>query len=401
MLYKKVSLLAFALFWITLVQAQDSIYKELQTQLILANDGDTLELPAGIFYFKKSLSMEGKNNVTIRGKGIGKTVFNFKQQRAGAEGIRVTNGNNITLEGFTVQDASGDAIKVNEVEGVVFRRIRTEWMGTPKATNGAYGLYPVVCHRILVEYCEAKGATEAGIYVGQSQDVIVRYCEVDQNVAGIQIENSLRVDVHHNLVNNNAMGILVFNLPAISLQGRKIRVYKNQLYRNNFKNLASPGNYVASIPSGTGMLVMATQEVEIFDNTFTYNQTVGTGILSNRLVNKRYKKYNAYASGISIYRNTYQRALKPAAFTGRFAGLKILPKAIPHILFDGVTHPTKKGAQPLCIQNNQVLDQAPLFANINAANGFKHIRNNEKKYHCTLPKLQKVWLESARESSEE
>ncbi|EAY27394.1 parallel beta-helix domain-containing protein [Microscilla marina] len=395
MLYKQISLWILLLLWSAFAQGQDSVYKQLQTQLIMVADGGTIELPAGTYYFKKSLSMEGKNNITIRGKGINKTILNFKKQQAGAEGIRVTNGNNIVLEGFTVQDALGDAIKVSETEGVVFRRIRTEWTGTPKASNGAYGLYPVVCHKVLVEHCEARGATEAGIYVGQSQDVIVRYCEVDQNVAGIQVENSLRVDVYHNLVNNNAMGILVFNLPAISLHGKKIRVYKNNLYRNNYKNFASQGNYVATIPSGTGILVMAAQEVEIFENTFINNHTVGTGITSNYTVDKRYKKYyNAYASGISIYHNTYQRELKPTVFSRRFSGLEIKPNAVPHILFDGITNPAKPAQKVLCMRNNQVLDQAPLFADIDAIGGFKHIRKNEKKYNCTLRKLDKVWLNS-------
>jgi parallel beta-helix repeat protein len=389
---QKVGLLCLAICFWMFSYGQDSVYRQIQTQLIMVADGDTVELPRGTFYFKKSLSMEGKNNVTIRGKGIGKTVFSFKQQQTGAEGIRVTNGNNIILEGFTVQDASGDAIKVSETIGVVFRRVRTEWTGKPKATNGAYGLYPVVCQKVLAEYCEAKGATEAGIYVGQSQDVVIRYCEVNQNVAGIQIENSLRVDAYCNLVNNNAMGVLVFNLPAISLRGSKIRVYQNNIYRNNFQNLASKGNYVATIPSGTGVLVMAVQEVEIFENTFTNNQTLGTGILSSYPVDKRYKKYNAYASGINIYNNVYRRKLKPTIFSRRFSGLKLAVDEVPHILFDGVTNPAQKGKSVLCLRNNQVLDQSPLFANIDAANGFKHIRKNEKPYHCQLPKLPKVWV---------
>ncbi|WP_299458766.1 parallel beta-helix domain-containing protein [uncultured Microscilla sp.] len=393
MLYKQISLWILLLLWSAFAQGQDSVYKQLQTQLIKVTDGGIIELPTGTYYLKKSLSMEGKNNVTIRGKGIGKTILNFKQQQAGAEGIRVTNGNNIVLEDFTVQDALGDAIKISETEGVIFRRIRTEWTGAPKATNGAYGLYPVVCHKVLVEHCQARGATEAGIYVGQSQDVIVRYCEVDQNVAGIQIENSLRVDVHHNLVNNNAMGVLVFNLPAISLTGRKIRVYQNQLYRNNFQNFASQGNYVASIPSGTGILIMAAQEVEIFENTFTNNQTVGTGITSNHTVHKRYKKYyNAYASGISIHDNTYQRGLKPTVFSRRFSGLKLKPQAVPHIIFDGVTNPAKPTQQVLCIRDNRVQDKAPLFADINISQGFKNIRYNVRAYRCSLPKLKQVWV---------
>ena len=43
-----------------------------------------------------------------------------------------------------------------------------------------------------IEHCIAIGASDAGIYVGQSNNIIVRNCEVFQNVAGIEIENSIK-----------------------------------------------------------------------------------------------------------------------------------------------------------------------------------------------------------------
>ena len=35
---------------------------------------------------------------------------------------------------------------------------------------------------------------------------------------------------------------------------------------NNLKNFAPPGNIVATVPSGTGIMVLATSDVEIFNN---------------------------------------------------------------------------------------------------------------------------------------
>ena len=75
----------------------------------------------------RTLSMAGKKNITIRGKGVGKTVLSFKTQTSGAEGIRISNGENITLEDISVQDAKGDGIKVMDVRGINFRRVRAEW----------------------------------------------------------------------------------------------------------------------------------------------------------------------------------------------------------------------------------------------------------------------------------
>ena len=75
-------------------------------------------------------------------------------------------------------------------DGVVFRRVRVEWTNGPSSENGAYGLYPVECRNVLIEECVAIGASDAGIYVGQSVDVIVRRSRAEYNVAGIEIENT-------------------------------------------------------------------------------------------------------------------------------------------------------------------------------------------------------------------
>jgi parallel beta-helix repeat protein len=99
------------------------------------------------------------------------------------------------LEGFTVQDAKGDAIKTMHVTGITFRNVKAEWTGIPGPDNGGYGLYPVQCERVLIDQCEAIGASDAGIYVGQSKDIVVKNSKAFHNVAGIEIENSLRAEV--------------------------------------------------------------------------------------------------------------------------------------------------------------------------------------------------------------
>ena len=109
--------------------------------------------------------------------GMEKTILSFKGQTEGAEGLKITNGENITLEGFTVVDTKGDAIKVQSVDKLTFRNVKTDWSGRPKKSNGSYGFYPVQCKNVLLEDCIARGASDAGIYVGQSREVTVRRCE--------------------------------------------------------------------------------------------------------------------------------------------------------------------------------------------------------------------------------
>ena len=145
----------------------DASYQEtLMTELLDAKAGDVIEIPEGKFFFDRSLSLT-VDGVTIRGKGMDKTILSFKDQIAGAEGFLVT-ASDFTIEDLAIEDAKGDALKVNEGENIVIRRVRTEWTGGPKTENGAYGIYPVQTTNVLLESNVAIGASDAGIYVGQS-----------------------------------------------------------------------------------------------------------------------------------------------------------------------------------------------------------------------------------------
>lgn len=140
--------------------------------------------------------------------------------------------------------------------------------------------YPVNCDNVLIEGCEAIGASDAGIYVGQSRHVIVRNNLAFQNVAGIEIENTLYADVYDNEATQNTGGILVFDMPGlVQTNGGYIRVYNNNVHDNNLRNFAPEGNIVAEVPPGTGVLVLGTNHVEIFDNKIHFNRTIGTGVV--------------------------------------------------------------------------------------------------------------------------
>ena len=134
----------------------------------------------------------------------------------------------------------------------------------------------MLCTDVLIEDCKVSGASDAGIYVGQSQNIVVRRNTVEKNVAGIEIENSTRADVYENLATDNSGGILVFTMPDLPTKdGRLCRVYHNKVMANNHDNFAPKGNIVATVPPGTGVMIMANDEVEVFDNTIEKNQTGG------------------------------------------------------------------------------------------------------------------------------
>ena len=194
-----------------LISPTKNDHEKIQEALILLQPGDSLTLQEGIYQFEDGLSLD-VDNVTIKGEGQGKTILSFKDQVSGAQGLLVTS-DGVILKDFAIEDAKGDALKVIGANGIYMINIRTEWTGGPKSTNGAYGLYPVESKNVLIDGCVAIGASDAGIYVGQSENIIVRNSRAHYNVAGIEIENSYYADVYDNLASHNT-GCLLYTSPS-------------------------------------------------------------------------------------------------------------------------------------------------------------------------------------------
>ena len=262
-----------------IIEPGENAHERLQEAMILMEEGDTLLIKSGYYSFEDGLSLD-IDGVTVIGEGMDKTILDFKNQQSGAQGLLVTS-NKVTLKDFAILDAKGDALKVIGAMGINMINLRTEWTGGPKSTNGAYGFYPVESEDVLIDGCVAIGASDAGIYVGQSKNIIVRNSIAQYNVAGIEIENSYYADVYNNLASHNTGGILIFDLPDLPQQGgHHIRVFENQSIDNDTDNFAPEGNIVGEVPRGTGIIIMANSDVEVFNNLMSGNGTVNLSIVS-------------------------------------------------------------------------------------------------------------------------
>ena len=389
--------LLISLFFLGLtldVFAQQEFQKKFQMLFIDVPDDSVIDLPEGNYQMLGSLWLDDKKNVVIRGAGEGKTILNFAGQKSGAEGLKITDSENIIIEGLTVQNAKGDAIKTQMVSGITFRNVKVEWTSGPDKTNGAYGFYPVQCTNVLIENCTARGASDAGIYVGQSKFIIVRNSKAFENVAGIEIENSLYADVYENEVYNNTGGILVFDLPdLIQKEGGYIRVFRNIIRDNNHDNFAPKGNIVGKVPAGTGLMILATRNVEAFDNKITNNITTGTAIISYYMTENPINDstYKPYPANIYIHDNYYERPRVRATWKGRMGKMYRFKlrfgRDVPHIIYDGVED---KGTadRKICIRNNENVS----FANIDAESGFKDISRDLSPHDCAQQPLAPVVL---------
>ena len=329
--------------------------KKLQQQLLDAKSGDVVTVPAGKYRLSRSLSLTA-DGVTVKGAGMDKTVLSFATATSGAEGMLVT-GNDFTIQDLAFEDTKGDALKVNGVRNTVIRRVRAEWTGGSKTTNGAYGLYPVQVTNVLIEGSVVKGASDAGIYVGQSNNVIVRNNHAQGNVAGIEIENSSHADVYGNTATDNAGGILVFNMPNLPVPGAKTRVYKNEVDANNHANFGAKGSAVSSVPPGSGVIVNSNDEVEIFDNDVKNNKTANVIISSYYSTGFDTKRgiaaaYDPYPENIYVAGNRFSGGGDDPG--GRFTPMKQLAGGrLPDVLWDGFVNPKRPGTPGICVQNGE------------------------------------------------
>jgi len=305
----------------------------LQALLISVEEGGVVELPEGTIELVDGLSLD-VNSVTLRGAGQDKTILDFSGQSGAGEGLLITS-DDVIVEGFTMRDTKGDGIKSKGADRIIYRDLTVEWSGGPDESNGAYGVYPVESSDVLVERVTVRGASDAGIYVGQSDNIIVRDSLAEFNVAGIEIENSTRADVYNNTVTNNTGGVLVFDLPDLpKIGGHSTRVFGNQIFDNNTRNFAPPGNIVASVPSGTGIIVQANERVEIFDNTLTDNRTAHI-LLVAYAPEFTDERYNPLPRDIYITQNVYENGgYEPQGDLKMLAML--MGGDLPDIVSDGV-----------------------------------------------------------------
>ena len=376
--------------------------EELIGKLIDAKPGDVIQIPAGVFAIDRGLSLD-VDGVTLRGAGMDKTILTFKGQTAGAEGLLV-NASNFTIEDLAIEDARGDGLKVNEGENIIIRRVRAEWTAGPKTGNGAYGLYPVQVRNLLIEDSVAIGASDAGIYVGQSSNVVVRRNRAEFNVAGIEIENTQTADVYDNLATNNTGGILVFNMPNLKVPGFGARIFRNRSLGNNTANFGRKGSAVASVPAGTGVIINSNDRVEIFDNDIGGNNTAN--VIISSFFSAGYSNtegvaanFDPYPESIFVHDNRFTpggskpdgldlQALRVAVFG--------LTGALPDVLWDGYIDRAKfvagkpDPALAVCVDNG-----AARTLNVDGPNKNRSPALTGEALRCRLPPLPAASLAAA------
>lgn len=316
-----------------------------------AKPGDVIEFAAGYFELSSGIQITGTEDILVRGAGRDKTVLSFKNSSS-QEGLLASNVRGLTVQDLTVLDPPGDAFKLQGVNWGTLRRVRAIWSSgrhldnerpitrdnyttamqigctdparhnpsnpnpletdtdspdyTVSNLSGRYGVYPVNSQNILVDDAIAIGASDAGIYVGQTDTAIIKNSRAAFNVFGFEIENVRGGEYVDNLAECNTGGFLVYDLDGLTRYGSRTRVYRNISRNNNTYNFATPGSIVSNIPRGSGMITMAYDKIDVFENTFENNGTAGIIHTSYDLLGvPGDRRLDKYTEAVHIWNNRF------------------------------------------------------------------------------------------------
>src|SRR5215831_6414892 len=334
---------------------------------INARTGQTIVFTQGTYMFSEPLTLSVPG-VTVKGMGSRDgVILDFSTATGDGHGISVTAGDFI-LDGLTVRDTKDDAVRIqgtdpqHPIKNVTIRNVKVYFTAGSVPANPGYAIYPTTSENVLVENCDVSGASDAGLYVGQSKNIMVRNNLVHENVNGIEIENSTGAEVMGNVSMNNVGGILVFNLPGLPIKSGSLTVVHDNMVLSNNHDPFAPlsGSIGGLVPSGSGMIILASDQTEIRANTITGNNSTGIAVIAcstlAALSNPDYCNdpgYDIFPQGINIHDNVFSgNGTMPQRF---FAVFQDSSMHLEDIVWDGVVDASKadpSGDDRLCVRQN-------------------------------------------------
>lgn len=241
---------------------------KIQDAVNTAIPGDLIRVFPGVY--SETVYID-KDNISFQGVISGGEWPTLDGKKELNDGF-LYSGNGILIENFKIVNYKGNGIMGQAGNNFV---LRNNWI----IDAGVYGIFPEFGQNGLIEHNVLSGIEDAAIYVGMSDNIHVRNNEVFNSVAGIEIENSRHAIVESNYAHDNTGGILAFITPGLPIKTcYDIIIRNNFVVNNNTPNFGAPGSIVAGVPAGTGILIMAADDVIIENNIITGNDNAGIAI---------------------------------------------------------------------------------------------------------------------------
>ncbi|PNE04227.1 hypothetical protein A15D_00006 [Alcanivorax sp. MD8A] len=325
-----------------IISPGDNATEDMVNAMVQLRPKDTLQFECGYFELDQGLLIQATEDVLIKGCGKDETILSFKDS-VNVTGLEALNIRGITVEDLTILDSPGDAFKLKSVKWGTLRNVRAIWSGggepitadnyeerihvscthppfnegdptpdyVPSSASGRYGIYPVESENILVEGSESIGASDAGIYVGQTNTAIIRDSRAAYNVMGFEIENVQGGEYDNNLAECNTGAFLIYDLENITRYGDTSVMINNVARNNNTYNFAHSG-LVSVVPRGTGFITLGYDNIEVLNNTFEDHSTAAVIYVSYELIdgkdNTADRKLDPYTEGLHIHDNVMKNS---------------------------------------------------------------------------------------------
>ncbi|MCY1011647.1 right-handed parallel beta-helix repeat-containing protein [Nannocystis pusilla] len=302
---------------------------------------------------KAGLTLIDAYAVARSGADVGhpSAILDFEGATA-AVGLGFERTPGLTLSLLEIRNVQGTALKVAESEDVTLFRLTLLQGTSPSPDHGPVGLHVERSGRVAITGCQVAYAADTGILVSDSHDVALRGNQPAASGVGLQVRGSERVEIDNHYARYNALGILVVGSADVAL-------FDSDVIGNDGDDSAPAGTLAAAVPPHVGVMVLASDAVEIHGNTIEDNPTTGVAVVSvealvalGLLGGDHGLEFDGYSETVDIHDNLFMNnGLAPAEL---FRDVFMLDP-MTQLAWDGVVDGAKDngdGHLNLCIRNN-------------------------------------------------
>lgn len=301
----------------------------LEAALLQAAPGDRIHLDRGLFTFTKGIEI-AQAGVRFEGAGADKTVLSFLEQTDGQPALRLSGGSQ-TVRNLVIENAMNGAVYAEGGSSFVFSSVAVRYTQPPRLVT-ADGFDLVRVRDVLFDGVIVTGASDAGVHLSQSGNVVLRNSILDENGAGLVIADTIQVDAYDNSFSGNGVGAAVVDFAQVAGEAASVRVFRNQILRNDRK--ARPASLIGiGAPPAVGLVVMAAHDVHLFQNSIGEHGGSNLLILSTS-GSPVDPNYIPVTHNLMVRDNVFGRS--GFAPQGQLMTLRDRGFTIPDILWDGV-----------------------------------------------------------------
>lgn len=185
----------------------------------------------------------------------------------------------VEIRGFTVEGFSNNGIWLRYVQNFLIEN-------NESINNLENGIWPTLSANGEVRKNIAYGSLDAALWVEAAENVRVIENEVYNSPTGLEVTVSNDIHIEGNIARDNVVGIGLYHPSGAGLPPqdwpsqpfRNWKVINNRVSGNNFPNPVS-GGLVGQLPSGSGLLVLGVDDVEVRDNVIENNNFFGVAMV--------------------------------------------------------------------------------------------------------------------------